>query len=112
MLKVTFSTTLFVLVIIPSLLFGQSEDSLQTEAAPSGISEEKVSAMLDSLRNELSAKSAELEDSLNVSNKMKLDSLRKTLTDRFKILQDSLRTAVSVELTTEFEKKSVEPKLE
>lgn len=124
MLKVIYSTTLLVMVLIPAYLFGQSEDSLQTEtdssissegslrteAAPSGISKEKVDAMLDSLRNELSARSAESEKLLNETNKNNLDSLRKSLTDEFNIKQDSLKAVITAELTAEFEKKSEEMK--
>ena len=135
MLKVIFPTTLFVMVIIPAILFGQTADSIQTKAAPSGISEEKVSEMLDSLRSELAANFAERENSLNEANEMKLDSLRNSLTgqfnieqnslrnsltsqfnlgkeslrisltDKFNIKQDSLKAAVTAELTADFEKK-------
>ena len=55
MLKDIFFTILFMSVLIPSILFGQSEDSLQTEAVSNDISGEKVSALLDSLRNELTS---------------------------------------------------------
>ena len=118
-LTVIYSTTLFIIILIPAYSFGQSEDSLQTETVPSissedllqneasesGISKEKVAAMLDSLRNELSALSAERENSMNETSKMNLDSLRKSLTDKFNTKQDSLKAAITAELTTEFEKK-------
>jgi len=110
MLKVTFLTTLFIIVLIPAVLFGQTEDSVQTNMGTNGISGEKVSAMLDSLRNELSSKSAERENLLHETYRTKLDSLRKSLNDQFIIRQDSLRTAVTAELSTEFEKKNEELK--
>jgi len=124
MLKVIYSTTLLIMILIPAYLFGQSEDSLQTEtdssigsedslrteAPPNGISKEKVDAMLDSLRNELSAQSAEREKLLNETNRINLNSLRKSLTDKFNIKQDSLKAAITAELTAEFEKKSDELK--
>jgi len=110
MLKVIYSTILFIIILIPAFLLGQSEDSLQTEIVPSGISEEKAAAMLDSLRDELSTQSAERENLLNESNKMRLDSLRKSLTDQFNIKQDSLKAAITAALTSDFEKKGEELK--
>lgn len=124
MLKSISRNILFIFALIPTILLAQSEDSLKsgsdsgavqvdsqvTESISTGLSKDQVSALLESLRSELSAKATQREDSLSASNKMNLDSLRKSLTDKFTAKQDSTIAAITADLTAEFDKKSEELK--